>query len=294
MKFVDLAEEWLLYKAHFVRKSTIKSYSSTLMTYIYPIIGRKEIDEIRRKDIQDILNDKSTSLRKNTIMGLTKVLSQPFKYAILQDYINENPYNNIQIPNGLGKKEVEIFTLQEIIKLIDNKIIPLHKRQMMEFAFRTGMRIGEVLALRWEDVNIEYKFLSVKRTLSTYSNGKVEIVEPKTSASKRRIDLDIATIKILLSLLETTQGEYVFSKKDGSFYSRQSLNMKRICEKCDVRRRSFHSFRHTHATFALINGAFIATVAERLGHVSVKFTIDTYGHFMPGTQGKVVEIFNGI
>ena len=158
-------------------------------------------------------------------------------------------------------------------------------------AYRTGMRIGEILVLKWEDVNFDERFLTVKRTLSGYSSGKPEIIAPKTKKSKRRIDLDIATINMLLNRYNKKE-EYVFCKKNGEIYSRQAINLPRMCRDIGIEPRSFHAIRHTHATILLSANIHPKIVQERLGHSKISTTLDTYSHLIPGMQKVAVDVFN--
>lgn len=156
------------------------------------------------------------------------------------------------------------------------------------------MRIGEILALKWEDINFDQNFLTVKRTLSSYNNGQSEICEPKTKCSRRRIDLDNVSMEILKNI--DKNGEYVFCKKDGSILSRQCIyqSFKRMCKAADVPYHSFHSLRHTHASILLSANVHPKIVQERLGHAKISTTLDTYSHLIPGIQQVAVKIFNDI
>lgn len=164
---------------------------------------------------------------------------------------------------------------------------------MIILGYRTGMRIGEILSLKWEDINFDEKFLTVKRTLSLYNNGIPEISEPKTKKSKRRIDLDDITIKMLIDRYREKNG-YVFCKKNGEIYSRQAINLPRMCRNVGIKPRGFHSLRHTHATILLSANIHPKIVQERLGHSKISTTLDTYSHLISGMQQVAVDVFNKI
>lgn len=155
------------------------------------------------------------------------------------------------------------------------------------------MRVGEILALKLEDINFEQNFLMVRRTLSSYDNGIPEICEPKTKASRRRIDLDNVSMEIFRRIHKQNH-EYVFCKQDGTILSRQCIqqSFKRMCNAANVSYRSFHSLRHTHASMLLANGVHPKIVQERLGHARISTTLDTYSHLIPGMQREAVKVFN--
>jgi integrase len=87
---------------------------------------------------------------------------------------------------------------------------------------------------------------------------------------------------------------YIFSKKDGSIYSRQSINLPQICRNIGIEPRSFHALRHTHATILLSAGVHPKVVQERLGHAKISTTLDTYSHLVPGMQQAAINVFDKI
>lgn len=206
----------------------------------------------------------------------------------------ENPYHGIKVPKDKEIKEINIFTEDEMEKIINVKGFSNQKKHIVTLAYGTGMRIGEILVLKWEDINFQNHFLTVQRTLSGYDNKSPEICEPKTKASRRRIDLDDVCMCMFNSI--ERNGEFVFHKADGTILSRQCVtsSFKRMCKAANVTYRSFHSIRHTHASILLTNGVYPQIVQERLGHAKIGTTIDTYGHLIPGMQKVAVDIFNKI
>ena len=150
------------------------------------------------------------------------------------------------------------------------------------------------MTLKWTDIDFQYKFIMVKRTFSKYENSKPVISDTKTKSSRRRIDLDDICIDILKNIEHN--GEFVFSKKDGSMISYTSItkHFKKMCELSGVKYRNFHTLRHTHASVLLSNGVHPKIVQERLGHSKISITLDTYSHLIPTLQSIAVDVFNNI
>lgn len=294
MLYKNLLLEWIEFKKLEIRNSSYNNYLYTIKNRIVPEFGDRDISEISRKELQNYIINQSCNLRKETILGITKVLSQSFKYAVEEGYILETPYKNIKIKKDNGVKEVKTFSQKDIKKILEVEGFTEQKKNIVNLAYRTGMRIGEILALKWEDINFEQKFITVRRTLSSYDNGNPEICEPKTKQSRRRIDLD----NIILESLNSTKqnNEYVYCKDDGSIYSRQyiSKSFRKMCKSANVQYYSFHTLRHTHASVLLANGVHPKIVQERLGHAKISTTLDTYSHLIPGMQSVAVDIFNNI
>lgn len=172
---------------------------------------------------------------------------------------------------------------------------PQYKKDLIQIAFRTGMRIGEILTLKWSDINFEENYLIVNRTLSVYNNGHVIINAPKTPRSHRAIDLDSVTISILKRIMSEngTSNDFIFTKKNGEIYSRQCVRLYELCDKAGIPRRNFHSLRHTHISYCLSHKIDITTVQSRAGHTDATTTLH-YAHVLPGTQLAAAKLMGQI
>lgn len=294
MLYESLLFEWIKIKRLEIRNSSYKNYLYTIKNRIVPSLGNRDVSDITKKDIQEYILEQSKTLKQETVIGITKVLSQSFKYAVEEGYIEESPYKNIKVPKDRDFKEIKVFSTEEVDKIVSVKGYSTQKKDIITLAYRTGMRMGEILTLKWEDVNFEQKFLTVRRTLSSYCDSEPEICEPKTKGSKRRIDLDDVTINMLSNI--QNKNEFVFCKKDGTILSRQCVttSFKRMCQAANVKYHSFHSLRHTHASVLLSNGIHPKIVQERLGHSKISTTMDTYSHLIPGMQAVAVDVFNNL
>ena len=160
----------------------------------------------------------------------------------------------------------------------------------------TGMRRGEALGLRWEDVDLEQGRLSVRRAL--IPNGKTVVVsEPKTARGRRVVALDPGTVEVLKAqaarqLQEQAQATswsdsgYVFAKEDGTAYHPEVVSrfFRQAVRRAMLPEIRLHDLRHTHATLALRAGIHPKVVSERLGHATVSITLDTYSHAIPAMQ----------
>lgn len=291
MLYKNVLLNWLEEKKMEVRNSTIQNYLKNINGWIIPKLGDLEVGEITRNHLQNFIVEYSSVHKQNTVINITKPISGSLKWAEENGFIESSPWKNIKIPKNFSEKEIEVFTKEEIDILLDAKQYKQIKKDIIILGYHTGMRIGEILTLKWEDINFNEGFLTVKRTLSGYKDNVPEITEPKTKKSKRRIDIDNVTLEMLKSRYNKCD-EYVFSKKDGSVYSRQVINISRMCKSVGIETRSFHALRHTHATVLLAAGVHPKIVQERLGHAKISTTLDTYSHLIPGMQQVAVDVFN--
>lgn len=289
--YKDVLFQWIEMKKLEVRNSSLQNYTKCINNWIIPNLGDAPVDSITKNDLQTLIINFAVNHKQNTVINLTKPLSGSLKWAEENGYISSNPWKNIKIPHNFSEKEINVFSQEEIRKIL--AFSSGYKKDIILLGYRTGMRIGEILVLKWSDINLDERFLTVKRTLSGYSNGKYEITEPKTKRSRRRIDFDKITLEMLIKR-NTGKGEYVFCKADGSIYSRQSINLPKICKAVGIESRSFHTLRHTHATILLAAGVHPKVVQERLGHTKISTTLDTYSHLVPGMQEAAVNVFNKI
>lgn len=169
-------------------------------------------------------------------------------------------------------------------------------------AAHTGMRRGEVLGLRWQDLDLAAGRLSVRQALIEIAY-EVHLSEVKTDTGRRTIDLDSGTVDVLkawrIERAEENGGvdprgeELVFPKPGGSWIHPQSFSqiLDRKVAKLDVPTISLHDLRHTHATLLLKAGVPVKVVSERLGHANVAFTMSVYQHVLPGMQAEAAETF---
>ena len=270
-------------------------------TYVYrkdsknaiSYFGEKDVLEIQRVDIIAFVKlEISKGYANSTIHSHFKGIKSTFGWLYDNKIIPQNPYSKIPLPK---KKYGEItpFSVDEINKILSIDM-PDWVHDAIEIAFRTGMRKGEIFALKWSDIDLKTGFLQVKRAQSIYA-GKMEIKEPKTKASKRRISIDKHLIELLKSRKMQSNSEYVFSVSDGTPKIPWELSCKRfktVCKRAGVEPRRFHDLRHTHATILLSAGVHPKIVQERLGHSSIKTTLDTYSHLIPTMQQSAVDVFD--
>lgn len=294
MLYKDILFKWLEEKQLEVRTSTFTNYLKSVNQWLIPAFGECDVRSISKNDLQKFILQFSESHKRNTVINLTKPLSASFKWAKENGFIECNVWENIKIPKDFSEKEIDAFTREEVEKLLNAKGYQKIKKDMILLGYRTGMRLGEVLALKWEDINFTESFLMIRRTLSGYKNNHPEITEPKTRKSKRRIDIDKTTLEMLRVRNILNSEGYVFGKSDGSIYSRQAINIPRMCKSVGIKPRSFHALRHTHATILLAAGVHPKIVQERLGHSEISTTLDTYSHMVAGMQQAAVNVFNQI
>ena len=300
-KFKEYASLWLEdYIKPLRRQSTYERYNDILNRYVFPALGKKPIDKIKRGEIRNILLClHKKGLSRSMLCLVRDVISGPMGYAIDEEILQANPVASILKRVNLERDKrlkVEPLTYQEVDLFLDNSA--KHFPEYYVFflcAFRTGMRLGEILALKWGDIDWNGKFINVEKS---FRRGKVD----KTKNGKdRRVDMSD-------QLIEALRGLYLLRKrealKEGKgkpvdiIFHRQGVHMeqnyirrifKRILSKAGMRDIRIHDMRHTYVSLLLSNGESPAYVKEQLGHSSIEITVDIYGHLIPGSNREAVN-----
>jgi len=193
---------------------------------------------------------------------------------------------------------------------------PLHRLPLVFYsqffaifytAFASGLRLSELLALTWQDIDFEEGFISVTKAL-TKRSGVIEVREPKTDYSRRRVDTSALLVRVLREHrreeqrkagmlrrpLEETDLVFCYPVNRPLDPDTVSHNFARVIRQAGLPYLNFHGLRHTHATILIASGMDIKTVSARLGHASTSFTLDTYGHVLPGNQAAAAEKFDQV
>ena len=292
MKVKELFDIWLnKYCKLSLKIRSFNKYDNFINLHINPILGEYEITEITSDILQDFIslklkegNLKTTGpLSSNTVFGIASVLKQGFKFALMQDLIIKDPTLSLKLPQAT-EKEVQALTRDEQ-KTIEEYCLKHNKSNYLGIVIclYTGIRLGELLALTWDDINFEDKLLYIKKTSYTSKvNGKNQIIidKPKTKKSNRIIPIPDKLLVLLQIQKRASSGDYIIATKQNKMVETRSYQrtFESILSKCGIKHYNFHCLRHTFATRALELGMDIKTLSEILGHTNVAITLNRYAH----------------
>ncbi|MBU8967505.1 tyrosine-type recombinase/integrase [Bacillus altitudinis] len=291
----EYMDAWLKSKEHDLSVQTLKAYMSYLKTHIIPNLGRLPLATITPLHIQGFISSlRSKGLSETTTKRIFNVVNASLNSAVKLELIKKNPASLIEKPK-VAAKETTVWTVKEISLFLEySKSSPYYTAFLL--AVTTGMRQGEVLGLQWRDVDFENECLYIRQTLTHDGKGFKE--GAKSKAGNRSIGLDAFTVSALKQQRKTIVANKL---KYGSAYGEYDLvactnkgkpinprNLLRtfdnIIKKASLPKIRFHDLRHTHASLMLQQGENIKLISERLGHSSVKITLDTYSHVLPNMQ----------
>ncbi len=307
MKLIDFMDDWLEnHHRDYVKRQTYVRYKSNIDCYIRRSeAGEKELRELTRRDVQEFVNAlklkkgerTGKTLSAGTVNSTFMVLQCALGYAEENGMIDKNPCLRIRRAAEHKREDgVKCFTVAEQ-KKIESYIDDLRDPEYYCYivALYTGLRIGELCALTWDDVDFEEKALYVNKGVysSLDDNGKWELMTdtPKTRTSVRVIPLPAHVMKTLAKMWKSSKSEFVCSRADGSRITPWVCRWRfdEILKKLGIRHLNFHCIRHTFATRALENGVDIRTLSELLGHSTPAITLNVYTHSLTEHKRSMMD-----
>jgi integrase len=260
-----------------MKESSAESCRSRLRLHVVPFFGETRLDAITLPHVREFMKALlAKKLSPKTVLNVMVVLKEMLKHAVQWGYLDANPAQYAERPRG-EEQEMQILTPPEIRRLLDAADEPV--RTLILCAVLTGMRRGELLGLRWEDIDLESHRIFVRRAL-----WRGKFVTPKSRRSRRTIDMAPTLRAALVRLPSRFQGGLVFCNEDGTPLDPDNFahrDWARALRRAELRRIRFHDLRHTYASLLIAQGAHPKYIQAQLGHASIQTTLDRYGHLMP-------------
>jgi integrase len=281
-----------------------------------PFIGSVKLQKVTGATLNGLYARLAETGRKNGKRGLSPAtvhhvhscLHRAFRDAVRWGYLQRNPADAADPPRqrGTERREMKTWTAEQLRAFLAfTKDEPLYS--LWHTLAMTGMRRGEGLGLRWEDVDFEAGRLAVRRALIP-SGRDVVVSEPKTARGRRSIAIDPETVSVLRAqaarqLVQQAQWQegwtdsgYVFTLENGEHLNPEAVTrwFRQAVRKSMLPKIRLHDLRHTHATLALQADVHPKVVSERLGHATVSITLDTYSHAIPALQEEAAALIAGL
>jgi integrase len=295
--FKRCAELWLSLP-HDWKESTRENYQDNLRIHIYPVFGKMPIDGISRKEIKAFFSELyAKGLNLNTLKVIRAPLSGVFSFAVESEHIESNPLRDLKLNYKKKKFEIDPLTEAESLLLLDQAKIFQNGIYYPAIlcALRTGMRIGEIQALKWNDIDFDKRQIEVRRSYRQY-----RMTDTKNH-KHRRVDMTLHLAETLMAHRTSQKrealkkgkpfSEFVFTGIRDEMLNRISFQnaLNRCAEKAQLRYIRTHSLRHSYATIRLMKGHNVGDVSYQLGHSSIKITYDVYAHWIPGQFKSEVD-----
>jgi integrase len=294
---------WLAHARGRIRAKTYKGYEGLIRLYAVPGLGSVLLKDLRPLILQRLYSELlARGLSGGTVLNLHLVLTQALAQAARWGLLLTNPAAGAQPPRPRRPEHAVIdpALAERIMAAAHGTFFEL----LATMAIATGMRRGEILALRWSDLDAGYAVAHVRRSLQT-TGERLLFEEPKTRRSRRAVALPSFLVPYLTRHREAQAArrqrcsswvdlDLLIDAGDGSPVNPDTMSSRwnRFLKRSGLPVVRFHDLRHAHATLMLLQGVHPKVVSERLGHASVGITLDIYSHVLPNMQTEAARAFD--
>jgi integrase len=271
------------------KPSAIRGYEAALRDRIFPELGGKRLGDVQRRDVQRLADDllaegRDPSTIRNALMPLRVI----YRRAVEDGEVAVNPCANLRLPAVRGRRE-RIASPEEAQRLF--AALPERDRPVWATALYAGLRRGELMALRWEDVDLAAGVIRVERSYD--DKGRVEI-EPKSRAGRRTVPI-VGALRDVLVEHKARQGRddgLVFGSKADIPFVPSNLwrRAQRAWKRAGLEPIGLHEARHTFASVLIAAGVNAKAITTYMGHASIQTTYDLYGKLMPGSESEAAAL----
>ena len=293
-----------------VRPSSHQTYKGYIDNHIKPNIGNIPLEKLTTMDLQKFYRklltkgrverieskEQPKGLSAKTVRNINQVISSAMDLAVAQKIILVNPTNACELPK-VEHQEMQTIPAEQLQAFLDEaRATGVYEMYYIELA--TGLRRGELLGLKWQDIDWKNGIIKVRRQVARV-DGQIVEAPLKTKNSYRAVTISPQAIEVLKQQKTKTKelkDPYIFPSPNGGPISPDSVNnmLKRVLERAGIPKVRFHDLRHTFATIALQNGVDIKTVSGMLGHFSAGFTLDTYAHVTTAAQKEAAQTMGNV
>ena len=291
-----------------VRPSTYLTYHGYIENHIKPQLGKIPLNDLTTLHLQQFYKKllaegrveriesqkQPKGLSAKTVRNIHQIISSALKLAVEQRLIAHNPADGCALPKA-ERKEMQTLPVEQLTSFLreakDSGVFALYYIDLT-----TGLRRGELLGLKWSDIDLEKGDLRVQRQIGRI-DGKIIEMPLKTKNAYRTLPLSADAISVLkMQKCKVGNSEWVFPSPSGGPMSPDSVlhMLHRVLKRAGLPKVRFHDLRHTFATLALQNGVDIKTVSGMLGHFSAGFTLDTYAHVTTSAKREAAKTMGNI
>jgi integrase len=301
--YAKYMEEWFEERKIKLQNSTYEIHWLFYQRIIKPKLGHVKLQKLSSIQLQHFINDlvKASSYSPNTIHLIFRIISSSLKKAEILNLINGNPSSSLTLPKILSK-EMNVWTVEQVNEFIlEAKKIKRLTRCHIGFilALLTGMRQGEILGLRWKDIDMESQIIYIRQTLTQDAKIKNGAKNQSSIRSIHVSDKLVRELELHKTMIQHERSvsnvygdrDLVVCTQKGSPIIPRNFRKEfyKLIDKLQLPKIRFHDLRHTHATLLIQQNVNVKLISERLGHANIGTKLDTYSHVLPSMQRSVTE-----
>ncbi len=303
----EYLDQWLAnYAKPNLSPRTLEGYEQIVRHCVVPKLGNCALIQLKPEQLQHFYSEElNIGLSAQTVRHHHTLLHKVLETAVEWNFVTRNIADAVKPPRA-QRQEMQTWDEQELNQFLKAaKTTPYY--ELFYLALFTGMRRSELLALRWQDIDLIYGQLSVNRSLHQLKDGRFVFTQPKSVRSRRTIALPPSVILLLKEYYDNQRMDCALLgiplNDDTLIFNMLGKPLRpntitrawsMVAAKAGVKRIRFHDARHTHASLMLKQGIHPKIVQERLGHSSIQITLDTYSHVAPGLQEVAAQRFDDI
>ncbi|KGE20652.1 site-specific integrase [Paenibacillus wynnii] len=300
--FKDYIADWLKNRRS-ISEETVELYENNLRLYINPVLGHIPLSKINAQHVEDFLTSmEEKGLGEWSIKRAFSILNAALNSAVTKDLILKNPASKVEKPK-VTRKSMAVWEPDFTFEFLEKTKGKSRYWISIYLAIMTGMRQGEILGLRWSDIDFENKSLHIQQTVTKRRRIKDGA---KTASSIRSVALSTDTVEKLKEHRKMILQDRLFVGQDYQNYdlvvctatggpaTTRSVYRawERFLVKYEAPHITFHDLRHTHVAMMIKQGVHMKVISERLGHSSISVTMDIYGHLLPNMQSDAAELMD--
>ncbi|MER6578575.1 tyrosine-type recombinase/integrase [Nonomuraea sp. NPDC001023] len=300
--FAEWLDEWIEMKTRQgTRPLTLRGYRQLIADHVTPVLGKKKLDKLSPTDVRRLVEAKADSgLKAATVKQIHGLIRNALADAEREELVHRNVAKLVK-PPSVRREEARVLTIEEAKKLL-NAIKDDRLQAFWICALTLGLRRGELLGLRWADIDFGNGHLTVRQTLQR-ADGSLQLVDPKTDRSRRTVPVPEPTLAALRMHRRAQAAEQLAAgerwKDHGLVFSTSigtplepgnlSTRWRRARAKAGLDWLRLHDLRHACASYLLACGASPRTVMKTLGHSQIALTMNTYAHVLPDIERAAVD-----
>lgn len=303
----EFLSQWLDYKRDFVRHRSIEIYGQAIRIRIEPFIGKVKLKDLKPAHLRDLYTtlQRKQGLSARTVTQVHNILHDAFDRALKWELVTRNVTDAVDTPKPI-RKSFNVWTLEEVKRFLSNEEVKTSRFYAAYLlALTTGMRHGEILGLRWQDIDLENNRIAIRNNLSWVGKEYV-LGPPKSDAGKRDIMIPDSVVAALkahkarqnedrLKMHNTyVHRDLVTCRVNGDFIPESTLrgDFLRLIQAANVPRIRFHDMRHTHASILLELGEEVRVIQGQLGHANISITADIYTHLSDTVKARPAQLIS--